>query len=178
MPFQSTPVGSSALGVLPPNLAVCLRVGVWDKTWSNAENFSASKARSFIFVPRTKQVRLQVADILAEDVNSLFQPLFTYFEEGIITSGFISARFSRSEAVCCDHDWKNRCWRLGIESRHVLFQILLKECLQLSKRNDVHLIVKVGVAGTRDNEQFLVVPRKLAVRSFAEIAGVCLLAMH
>ena len=34
------------------------------------------------------------------------------------------------------------------------------------------------MAGTGDNEQFLVVPRQLAVRGFAEIAGVCLLAMH
>ena len=121
---------------------------------------------------------MQVADILAEGVNSLFQPLFTYFEEGIMTSGFIPARFRRSKAVCCDHDWKNRCWRLGIESRHALFQIFLKECLQLSKRNDVHLIVKVGVVGTGDNEQFLVVPSQLVVRGFAEIAGVRLLAMH
>lgn len=56
------------------------------------------------FVPRTKQVGLQVADILAEGVNSLFKPLFTYFEEGIIASGFIPARFRRSEAACCDHD--------------------------------------------------------------------------
>jgi len=45
-------------------------------------------------------------------VNSLFQPLFTYFEEGIMASGFIPARFRRSETVCCDHDWKNRCWGL------------------------------------------------------------------
>ena len=52
----------------------------------------------------TKQAGLQVADILAEGVNSPFQPLFTYFEEGIMASGFTPARFRRSEVVCCDHD--------------------------------------------------------------------------
>lgn len=105
VPFQSTPVGSSALGVLPPNFAVCLRVGVWDKTWDNAENYSAIEGPQFHFLSQgQKQVGLQVADILAEGVNSLFQPLFTYFEEGIIASGFIPARFRRSEVACCDHD--------------------------------------------------------------------------
>ena len=117
-----------------------------------------------------KQAGLQVADILAEGVNSLFRPLFTHSEEGIIASGFIPARFRRSEVVCCDHDWKNRCWELGIESRCALFQIFLKERFQLFKRNDVYLIVKVGVVGTGDNEQFLVVPSQFAVRGFAEIA--------
>ena len=34
------------------------------------------------------------------------------------------------------------------------------------------------MAGAGDNEQFLVVPRQLAVRGFAEIAGVRLLAMR
>ena len=64
-----------------------------------------------------KQTELQVADILAESVNSPFQPLFTHFEEGIIASGFIPVRFRRSEVVCCDHGWTNRCCWLGIESR-------------------------------------------------------------
>ena len=117
-----------------------------------------------------KQAGLQVADILAEGVNSPFQPLFTYFEEGIIASGFTPARFRRSEVVCCDHDWKNRCWGLGIESRRALFQIFPKERFQLLKRNDVHLVIKIGVTGTGDNEQFLVVPSQFAVRGFAEIA--------
>lgn len=67
---------------------------------------------------------------------------------------------------------KDRCWGLGIESRCVLFQILLKERFQLLKRNDVHLVIKIGVTGTGDNEQLLVVPGQLAVRVFAEIAGV------
>lgn len=50
--------------------------------------------------------------------------------------------------------------------------MLSKERFQLFKRNDVHLIVKVGVAGTRNNEQFLIVSGQLTVRGFAEIAGV------
>ena len=95
---------SSVLAILPPNPAVCLRVGVWDKTWDNAENYSPSKARSFILSQGQKQAGLQVADILAEGMDSPFQPLFTHFEEGIIASGCIPARFRRSEVVCCDHD--------------------------------------------------------------------------
>ena len=67
---------------------------------------------------------------------------------------------------------KDRCWGLGIKSRHALFQMLSKERFQLFKRNDVHLIVKVGVAGTGNNEQFLIVSGQLTVRGFAEIAGV------
>ncbi len=170
MPFQSTPVGSSALGVLPPNPAVCLRIGVWDKTGTAQQTIRPPKARSFIFVPGSKNGRLQVADILAEGVNSPFRPLFAYFEEGIVASDFIPARFRRSEVVCCDHDWKIVAGGLGIESSCTLFQIFLKERFQLLKRNDIHLIVEVGMAGTGDNEQFLVVPSQLAVRGFAEIA--------
>lgn len=117
-----------------------------------------------------KQAGLQVADILAEGVNSPFQPLFAHFEEGIIASSYIPARFRRSEVVCCEHDLKNRCWWPGIESRRPLFQIFLKERFQLLERNDIHLIVEVGMAGTGDNEQFLVVPSQLAVHGFAEIA--------
>ena len=40
------------------------------------------------------------------------------------------------------------------------------------------MIVEVGVAGTGDDKQFLVVPGQFAVRGFAEIARVCLLAVH
>ena len=54
VPFQSTPVESSALTVMPPNPAACLRVGVWDKTWDNAENFSATEGPQFHFCPRDK----------------------------------------------------------------------------------------------------------------------------
>lgn len=50
--------------------------------------------------------------------------------------------------------------------------MLSKERFQLFKRNDVHLVIKIGVTGTGDNEQLLVVPGQLAVRGFAEIAGV------
>ena len=38
-----------SLGHLAPNLAVCLRVGVWDKTWDNAENYSAIEGPQFHF---------------------------------------------------------------------------------------------------------------------------------
>lgn len=104
-PIQLILGWSSVLAILPPNLAVRLRVGVWDKTWDNAENYSAIEGPQFHFLSQgQKQVGLQVADILAEGVNSLFKPLFTYFEEGIIASGFIPARFRRSEVACCDHD--------------------------------------------------------------------------
>ena len=59
-----------------------------------------------------------------------------------------------------------------------LSQILRKECFQLFKRNDVHLIVKVSVICTGDNEQFLVIAGQLAVRCFAEIAGVRLFPVY
>ncbi len=87
-----------------PNPSTCCRVNVWGKTRGSAANYSASADPQFRFCPKDKQAGLQVADILAEGVNSLFQPLFAYFEEGIIASGFILARFRRSEVVCCDHD--------------------------------------------------------------------------
>ena len=71
---------------------------------------SATEDPQFHFCPGDKkQAGLQVADILAEGVNSPFRPLFTHFEEGIMASDFIPARFRRSEVICCDHDWKNRC---------------------------------------------------------------------
>lgn len=104
--FAVTPIQlilgwSSVLAILPPDLAVCLRVGVWGKRGTTQKAFRPSKARSFIFIPRTNQVGLQVADILAEGVNSPFQPLFTHFEEGIIANSFIPARSAgqRSDAV-------------------------------------------------------------------------------
>ena len=57
-------------------------------------------------------------------------------------------------------------------------QILRKKCVELFKRNDVHLIVKVSVVCTGDNEQFLVIAGQLAVRCFAEIAGVRLFPVY
>lgn len=103
--IRVTPVRSSVLATLLPNPSTCCRVDVWDKTWDNADNFSATEGPQFRFCPGDKkQAGLQVADILAEGVNSLFQPLFTYSEERIMASGFIPARFRRSDVVCCDHD--------------------------------------------------------------------------
>ena len=63
-------------------------------------------------------------------------------------------------------------------TRCVLFQIFLKERFQLFKRNNVHLIVKVSVICTGDNEQFLIIAGQLAVRCFAEIAGVRLFSVY
>ena len=63
-------------------------------------------------------------------------------------------------------------------TRCVLFQIFLKERFQLLKWDHVHLIVKVGVVCTGDNEQFLVIAGQLAVRCFAEIAGVRFLSVY
>lgn len=103
-------------------------------------------------------------------MSSLFQPLFTHFEEGIIAKA-LSLRISagqKSYAVSMTR--RIVAGGLGNESRCALFQILLKERFQLLKRNDIHLIVEVGMAGTGDNEQFLVVPSQLAVHGFAEIA--------
>ena len=57
-------------------------------------------------------------------------------------------------------------------------QILRKECVELFKWNDVHLIVKVSVVCIGDNEQFLVIAGQLAVRCFAEIAGVRLFPVY
>ena len=127
-PIQLVLVRSSVLAVLPPNLAECLLVGVWDKTRDNAENFSATEGPQFHFCPGDKkQAELQVADILVEGVNSPFQPLFTHFEEGIIASGFIPARFRRSEVACCDHDWKNRCWGLVLNQGAPYFRYSSKK---------------------------------------------------
>ena len=64
------------------------------------------------------------------------------------------------------------------KSYAALSQILPKECVELFKRNDVHLIVKVSVVCTGDNEQFLVIAGQLAVRCFAEIAGVRLFPVY
>ena len=57
--FAVTPIQlilgwSSVLAILPPNPAVCLRVGVWGKTWDNAENFSAIEGPQFHFYPGDK----------------------------------------------------------------------------------------------------------------------------
>ena len=49
------------------------------------------------------------------------------------------------------------------KTRNVSFQIFLKERFQLFKRNDVHLIVKIGVVCIGYNEQFLIVAGQLAV---------------
>ena len=59
-----------------------------------------------------------------------------------------------------------------------LSQIRRKECVELFKRNDVHLIVKVSVICTGDNEQFLVIAGQLAVRRLTEITGVRFLSVH
>lgn len=53
-----------------------------------------------------------------------------------------------------------------------LFQIFIEESFQLLERDDVHLIVKIGVVGTGDDEQLLVVAGELAVSRLTEIAGV------
>lgn len=55
--FQSAPIGLSALTVVLRNPAACLRVGVWDKTWDNAENFSAAEGPQFRFCPWDKNER-------------------------------------------------------------------------------------------------------------------------
>ena len=52
--FQSTPVESSALTVMPPNPAACLRVGVWDKTWDKSANYFETARPQFHFCPRDK----------------------------------------------------------------------------------------------------------------------------
>ena len=56
-PFQLILVWSSASTVIPPNPAACLRVGVWDKTWDNAENFSTAEGPQFRFCPGDKNER-------------------------------------------------------------------------------------------------------------------------
>ena len=49
-----------------------------------------------------------------------------------------------------------------------LFQIFIEESFQLLERDDVHLIVKIGVVGTGDDEQLLVVAGELAVSRLTE----------
>ena len=56
--FQSTPVESSALTVMPPNPAACLRVGVWDKTWDKSANYFETARPQFHFCPGDKNVQV------------------------------------------------------------------------------------------------------------------------
>ena len=42
-------VWSSVLAILPPNLAVCPRVGVWDKTWDKFANYFETASPQFYF---------------------------------------------------------------------------------------------------------------------------------
>ena len=57
-------------------------------------------------------------------------------------------------------------------------EILVKECLQLFKRDHLHLIIEVSVVCSRDDKQFFIVPGQLTVGRFAEIAGMGLLSMN
>ena len=52
--FQSTPVGLSVLAGMLPNPAVCLRVGVWDKTWDKSANYFETTSPQFHFCPEDK----------------------------------------------------------------------------------------------------------------------------
>lgn len=61
---------------------------------------------------------------------------------------------------------------VGFSMPAALFQIFIEESFQLLERDDVHLIVKIGVVGTGDDEQLLVVAGELAVSRLTEIAGV------
>lgn len=67
---------------------------------------------------------------------------------------------------------------VGFSMPAALFQIFIEESFQLLERDDVHLIVKIGVVGTGDDEQLLVVAGELAVSRLTEIAGVRLFTMH
>ena len=74
-----------------------------------------------------------------------------------------------------------RCSRLPGYRANFLCQwmgLFLKERYQFFKRNDVHLIVKVGVVCTGDHEQFLVIAGQFAVSRLAEIAGVRFLSVY
>lgn len=53
-PFQSIPLGSSVLAVLPPNPAEYLRVGVWDKSWDKSANYFETACPQFRFYPGHK----------------------------------------------------------------------------------------------------------------------------
>ena len=60
----------------------------------------------------------------------------------------------------------------------VLFQIFRKERFQLFKWDHVHLIVKVGVVCSWDNEQFFIIAGQPAVCRLTEIAGVRLFSVY
>ena len=67
--------------------------------------------------------------------------------------------------------------------RTVLSKILVKEAFQLVKRNDVFLIIQVGMYCTRDNHQFfiggvLAVFCHSSVGILAEVAGLRFFTMH
>lgn len=67
---------------------------------------------------------------------------------------------------------------VGFSMPAALFQIFIEESFQLLERDDVHLIVKIGVVGTGDDEQLLVVAGELAVSRLTEIAGVRLFSVY
>ena len=52
---------------------------------------------------------------------------------------------------------------VGFSMPAALFQIFIEESFQLLERDDVHLIVKIGVVCIGYNEQFLIVAGQLAV---------------
>lgn len=59
----------------------------------------------------------------------------------------------------------------------LLLEIFLKECIQLFKWNEAHLVIEIGMAGTGDDAQLLIVTGELFIDTLAEITGVCLLAI-
>ena len=115
MPFQSTPVGSSALGALPSNPAACLRVGVWDKTWDNTENFSAAR-RPAVSVLSLGQNRANARTLKRPNgsKDQQIRRLDARCEKRIVASSFASSYFRRSQVVQIIHERRNRCRRLYI----------------------------------------------------------------
>ena len=59
-----------------------------------------------------------------------------------------------------------------------LVQILSEESLNLVERDNVQLVIQVGMAGTGDDAQLLIVAGELFIDTLAEITGVRLFSMH
>ena len=62
--------------------------------------------------------------------------------------------------------------------RRVLFQIIAEELFNPVKRDFFHVVVEVGVAGARHNQQLLVVALQFLEGILAEVAGVGLFAVY
>jgi len=86
-------------------------VGVWDKTWGNAGNYSAAEGLQFRFCPRDKNE--QVFGVRNYSNRMTKRPIVfieTYLAKRIVAGGFIGSRSCRSRGMRKGDKRKNRYW--------------------------------------------------------------------